>query len=298
MANQDNWVKQPTTEHVKQASGLDMFRLRAGGAVCELYPGRGGLIGRFAVLDDEVLFLDPSTLANRRENVRGGISVLFPIAGRLTADRYQVQGQSSAYPMRPNGLARHAAWEIANIEQARVTQVFRSTPMSRVNFPFDFEVQMTVDLGRAGFRTLAIVLSVENLGSNPMPVHLGLHPFFLVPEAERDRFRIEVDATTVHDQLTGDLGPFDGHVDWTVPGVDLQLSDLQSQSLLLHVPGKTPRRITMSELFTTVVLWQTALQDFVCVQPWSAPSDALNTGVCLRTLEPGDRLEGEIIVSV
>ena len=54
----------------------------------------------------------------------------------------------------------------------------------------------------------------------------------------------------------------------------------------------------MSELFTTVVIWQSAMQDFLCVEPWSAPGDALNTGVCLRTLEPGDSLQGEVILSV
>ena len=50
-------VKQPTAEHFRDASGLDIFdsssrwncRLRAG-------PGRGGLITRFAVGSDEVFY--------------------------------------------------------------------------------------------------------------------------------------------------------------------------------------------------------------------------------------------------
>lgn len=289
-------VLQPTTEHRKDPQGLDIFCLRAGHAVCEIAPGRGGLITRFAVGDDEVLFLDRNTFSDRKQPVRGGIPVLFPAAGRLTGDRYFVEGQG--YPMRQHGLARHAAWDVVNIEQARFTQAFRSTPMTRVNFPFDFELTMMVDLGRAGFRTLALTLSVENKGREPMPVHVGLHPYFLVAEADRDRVRVEVDAGLAYDNLSGFSGPWDGQVDLTAPGVDLHLTDLQTQTVLLHVPGKTPRRLEMSEIFSTVVLWQTAMQDFLCVEPWSAPADALNTRMYLRTLEPGDRLTGEVVLSV
>ncbi len=292
----DGSSKQPTAEHFRDASGLDMFRLRAGTAVCELAPGRGGLITRFAVGSDEVLYLDRRTFSDRKQNVRGGIPVLFPTAGRLSGDRYSSGGKS--YPMRQHGLARHAAWEVVDVQLAKVTMEFRSTPMSRVNFPFDFVLRMVVDLGRAGYRTLAIDVTVENTGPEPMPVHFGLHPYFLVSDKDRDRIRVEVDANYAFDNNSGETGPWNRELDLTVPGVDLHLTDLQSQTVLLHLPGKTPRRIEMSDFFTTVVLWQSAMQDFLCVEPWSAPSDALNTGVCLRTIEPGDSLFGAVTISV
>ena len=289
-------VKQPTTDHVRDPSGIDFFRLRAGRAVAELAPGRGGLITRFAVDGDEILYLDRKTFLDRKQNVRGGIPVLFPIAGRLTGDRYQALGQS--FPMRQHGLARHANWEVMDVEQARVSMEFRSSPASKVNFPFDFVLRMSVDLGRAGFRTLGLEISITNTGSQPMPTHFGLHPYFFVPDHDRDRIRVEVDAQYAFNNNTGESGPWNGHVDLTQPSVDLHLSDLQSQTSLIHIPGRPPRRIEMSDFFTTVVLWQSPLHDFLCVEPWSAPSDALNTGVCLRTLEPGDSLSGEVIISV
>jgi galactose mutarotase-like enzyme len=185
-----------------------------------------------------------------------------------------------------------------NIELAKVVMEFRSSPASKVTFPFDFVLRMGVDLGRAGFRTLALEITIENTGSRPMPVHFGLHPYFFVSDQDRDRVRVEVDASYAYDNNSGDSGPWNGRVDLTQPGVDLHLTDLQSQTVLLHVPGRTPRRIEMSELFTTVVLWQSAMQDFLCVEPWSAPGDAFNTRVCLRTLEPGDSLSGEVVISV
>jgi galactose mutarotase-like enzyme len=36
------------------------------------------------------------------------------------------------------------------------------------------------------------------------------------------------------------------------------------------------------------VVWTLAGRDFVCVEPWTAPADALNTGESLITLAPGE----------
>src|SRR5262245_6668484 len=103
---------------------LDMWRLVAGQAVAEIAPARGGLLTRFAVGDDEVTYLDPATLLDRKQKPHGGISIFFPIAGRLMFDRYQANGRS--YPMRPHGLAHQVPWSVINVEAARLTMEFRS----------------------------------------------------------------------------------------------------------------------------------------------------------------------------
>ena len=143
----------------------------------------------------------------------------FRPLGGSAGDRYSSGGKS--YPMRQHGLARHAAWEVVDVQLAKVTMEFRSTPMSRVNFPFDFVLRMVVDLGRAGYRTLAIDVTVENTGPEPMPVHFGLHPYFLVSDKDRDRIRVEVDANYAFDNNSGETGPWNRELDLTVPGVDL-----------------------------------------------------------------------------
>jgi galactose mutarotase-like enzyme len=42
-----------------------------------------------------------------------------------------------------------------------------------------------------------------------------------------------------------------------------------------------------SEEFTHWVLWTLPGRDFVCLEPWTCPGDALNTGDRLLHLEPG-----------
>lgn len=299
MAAMWEWLEQKPqmTRPFRGPGGLDMFRLTAGQAVAEVAPGRGGLITRFAVGEDEILYLDPATLVDRKQNVRGGIPVLFPIAGRLSGDRYTLpDGQS--FPMRQHGLARQAPWEVIHIVQARLTMQLVSSPASRVTFPFDFALRITLDVSRAGFRSLAIEVEIENRDKRPMPLHFGLHPYFFVPEASKNAARVDVEATTAYDNQTGQTAPFDPDIDFTATEVDLHLSGVKSRRATLHVPGRSPRVLTFSDLFSTVVLWTATIKDFICVEPWTAPADALNTGAGLIQLKPGEVRRGEVLIAV
>jgi galactose mutarotase-like enzyme len=275
---------------------IEMWRLTAGNAVAELAPSRGGLVTRFAVGDDEVLYLDPATLADRSQKVRGGIPVLFPIAGRLNGDRYEIEGRS--YPMRQHGLARQAPWSVVNVEAAHLTMEFRSDAATRASFPFEFIYQLTVDIGRAGYRSLVLESRIENRGPTPMPLHTGLHPYFLVPEREKDGVRVDVAAPLAFDNSTGGTRPWTGEADFTVGELDLHLADVTRSEVTLSVPGKPPRQLAFAGFYSSVVLWTLSLKDFVCVEPWSAPGDALNSGVGLITLDPGETCFGEFTITV
>lgn len=275
---------------------IEMWRLSAGGAVAEIAPSRGGLVTRFAVDNDEVLYFNPASLVDFGQRVRGGIPVLFPIAGRLTGDRYEAKGRS--HPMRQHGLARQAPWSVINVEAARLTMEFRSDSVSRASFPFDFSYRLTVDVGRAGYRSLVLESVIENLGREPMPMHSGLHPYFLVPDRDKGETRIEAEAASVYDNMAGSTGAWAGEADFAAAELDLSLHEISSETTTLHVPGRPPRVLSHTGFYSTLVLWTLSFQDFICVGPWSGPADALNTGVGLITLEPGEVTGGEFTISV
>src|SRR5438552_3652936 len=110
---EDDERRGPSAQMTRGPGGMDLWTIYHGAAVAEVLPQRGGLVTRFAVGRDEVLYLDPTTLVDRTKNVRGGIPVLFPIAGRLGGDRYLIDGAS--YPMRQHGLARQAPWSVIDV---------------------------------------------------------------------------------------------------------------------------------------------------------------------------------------
>src|SRR5436190_20813380 len=67
------------------------LRDRSSGAEAQVVPARGGILSRFFVGDLPVVTCDDATLHDAAKNVRGGIPILFPIAGRLTGDRYAIR---------------------------------------------------------------------------------------------------------------------------------------------------------------------------------------------------------------
>jgi galactose mutarotase-like enzyme len=285
----------------KGPGGMDLWTLTYGAALAEVVPQRGGLVSRFCVAGEEILYLDPATLTNRSQNVRGGIPVLFPIAGRLTGDRYTIpgagQGGGRSFPMRQHGLARLAPWSVIDVAAAHLTMELLSNEVTRVNYPFDFALRLTVDVGLAGGRTLSLVQEVENRCAEPLPVHMGLHPYFAVPHLLKDGVRIETTASRAYDNIRGEIVSYSG-VDLGQGEVDLHLLDHRPGGTRLVIPGRPARVLAYSDLYQVLVLWTLGFKDFVCVEPWSAPADALNSGHGLLFVPPGERIRGEFSITI
>ncbi len=263
----------------------------AADSVVELIPERGALVTSFRVAGREALYLDEATLLDRTKNVRGGIPVLFPIAGKLTGGKFRAEGQ--AYALAQHGFARTSAWDVVGEQtdgDARVVLSLSSSDATRAAFPWDFEVRLTFAL--AG-DTLAIEQRYANRSSRPMPLHAGFHPYFLVPDAEKSRTTIATDATRAFDNTRGTTGPFGGF-DLTLPEVDLHLLDHTPRRTQLTRPGGDGVIVSMDGSFATLVVWTLAGKGYVCVEPWTAPGDAMNTGTGLLMVPPGGTHEARV----
>jgi len=256
------------------------------GSSVSIVPARGAIVTRFRVGDRELLYLDEATLRDPAKNVRGGIPVLFPSPGRLTGDRFVHGGRSGS--MKQHGFARDCVWETRSVEVTdapRATLVLRATEGTRAAYPYDFLVAITFSLAKT---TLRLEIDVENTGGEPLPFAFGLHPYFLVPDAGKAGARVATKATRAFDNVEKKTLPFHGF-DLTAKEVDLHLVDHGStESELAWVDGGR-LAIRASPELTRWVVWTLAGRDFVCVEPWTAPADALNTGESLIELAPGAR---------
>jgi galactose mutarotase-like enzyme len=244
---------------------------------------RGAIAARFQARGREILYLDESTLADPTKNVRGGIPVLFPSPGRLTGDRFARDGKSGA--MKQHGFARDLAWRVgevkADAEEARATLHLEATDATRAMYPWTFRLALTFALAGTKLRLAA---RIENAGDEPMPFAFGLHPYFRVDD--KARARIATRATRAFDNVTKEVVPFHGF-DLTAKEVDLHLLDHGSSDSELAWGDGTRLVLRASPEHTRWVVWTLAGRDFVCVEPWTAPGDALNTGESLITLAPG-----------
>jgi galactose mutarotase-like enzyme len=247
-------------------------------------PARGGMVTRFDVAGKPVLYLDVATLVDETKNVRGGNPVLFPSPGPLAGDRFTRDGRSGS--MKQHGFARNRGWKVIATNDKRDAMLeLASDDATRAVYPWDFVARLRYALAGT---TLTIATTVENRDTTAsMPFALGFHPYFHVPDADKARARIPTAATRAYDNVTKTNVDVRGPIDLTAKEVDLHLVDHGSNSATLH-RGDDAIVVTGTPDFGRWVVWTLAGKDFVCLEPWTAAADALNTGDKLLVLAPGE----------
>ncbi|WP_437289528.1 galactose mutarotase [Sorangium sp. So ce406] len=247
-----------------------------------LAPARGGILTGLTVGGRELLYLDRATFDDRAANVRGGNPVLFPSPGKLAGDAWSAAG--AAGRMRQHGFARTLPWSLDDHGTlasggAYARLVLRSSEATRAQYPWDFRAEFTYTLRGRALRVDLRITNETGDGAPPMPFGAGFHPYFAVSQADKARATIETRATRAFDNTTKQEVPFSGF-DLTRPEVDLHLIDHGSTESALAIEGEAGLRIAVrgSPEFTHWVVWTLQGKDFVCLEPWTCPGDALNTG--------------------
>ena len=251
-----------------------------------LAPSRGGLMTRLTLGGRELLFLDEATFFDLKSNVRGGCPVLFPSPGKLAGDAWARDGRAGS--MKQHGFARNLAWEVTRRGtdgSASVTLSLTSSDATRSQYPWDFAVEFTYALSGAALR---IEQRFTNKSASPMPFGAGFHPYFFVPDAEKAGARVVTDATRAFDNATKQEITLGAGIDLTREQVDLHLWDHGRPSAELTRPGAPAVRLEGSPELTHWVVWTLKGRDFVCLEPWTCPGNALNSGDRLLVLDPGE----------
>lgn len=250
----------------------------------KLCPERGAIITSFGSFGEEKLYLDKDTFYDVNTNIRGGIPVLFPICGRLKDGQYALDGK--IFDMKNHGLARISSWEVidtGNKDNAYVKLLFKSNEETKKSYPFDFEVIFTYRLKDGN---LSIEQEYKNLSEEEMPFYTGFHPYF---KSNRKELDYDVDATKFLDENDGKVKAFNK---------TLNLNDYVESPILLDpkerrvsfkpVSDEKGLVLTYGEDFKYVVLWSMKEKDFVCVEPWTAISDSMNTKNDLLYVKKGE----------
>lgn len=253
-----------------------------GSSTLEVVPARGAIATRFAVAGREVLFLDPDTLRDPTKNVRGGVPVLFPTPGKLAGDAWAYAGHAGA--LKQHGFARNLAWTVVEQGPAWVRLRLAATAETRAQYPWEFTFELVLAIRGAALR---IEQRIENRGPEPMPFGVGFHPYFVVPDADKPRTTITTRATRAFDNVTKQAIELRGPIELAGREVDLHLLDHGSTESALVTPAGTVH-VRGSAEYTHWVVWTLAGRDFVCLEPWTCPGNALNTGERLIVLAPGE----------
>jgi galactose mutarotase-like enzyme len=237
---------------------LSELEVESGRVSACVAPGRGALVTALGVAGREVLFMDRSTLADPSKSVRGGIPLLFPFAGRLDDDRLVHAGTA----MKQHGFARNKPWAVARRDAGMLTLALEDDAQTREAYPHRFRLEQTLALLPRG---LQLELRIENRGEAPMPVAPGWHPYFPCASADKPRVRPRgvdgLDPARFTPDSEFDFGvaaPASGRASFDIPGLGrLEL-------------GWSPEMRFLQ-------CWGLPGRDFICLEPFLGPNNAINT---------------------
>lgn len=255
----------------------------------EVVPERGGIATRWQVAGQEIFYLDEERFQDPALSVRGGNPILFPICGNLPDNTYTHQGNT--YTLKQHGFARELPWTVvsqtADADSARLTLGLSSSEATRAVYPFEFELAFTYILQGHSF---TLQQRYTNQSSDRMPFAAGFHPYFAV--ADKAQLRLHIPGTQYDDNVTKSVQAYSGAFDFNQAEIDAAFTEISSPVASVVDEGRSQRlTLSFSPQFSTVVFWTVKGKPFYCLEPWTAPRNALNTGNHLLYLDPGQSLD-------
>lgn len=251
----------------------------------KVIPSLGGMLTAFNVNGEDIFYLDHAMLETPDFPSAGGNPVLFPVCGRLTDGQYEVSGQKYCMPL--HGFARTSSWEVKAGTGGEINIVLEQSEESLKVYPFKFRVEIKFTLEGS---TLTLHQKYTNKSNEDMPFYAGFHPYFTVGDKNKLSFEINADSYAAYNPYR--IVEYKGKIDFNNP-VDFvfSLKDKDGSRYVMKDPDKKRKLIIeTSKEFKYMVMWTLQGKDFVCIEPWMAAPDAMNTYKDLCILKPGESI--------
>ncbi len=190
-------------------------------------PSVGNTAYRMKVHGKDILYFPFDDISQYPNGRLGGIPFLAPWADLLDEQAFWANGKRYGFNMtlgnvrgeRPiHGLLTYSPlWQVTEVAaDARSAHVssrleFWKYPDLMAQWPFAHDYQVTYSLADG---VLEVKTTITNLSADRMPVAIGFHPFFQIPDIPRDEWtahlaaRVHVVADE-HQIPTGEMRPLD-----------------------------------------------------------------------------------------
>jgi aldose 1-epimerase len=235
-----------------------------------------------------------SFLANTGLN---GMPLLAPFANRLDETAFYANGKKYNFdlelgnvrgPIPSTGFVNgskewhlvefkadgKSAWVTCRLDFYRIPEFIKQ-------FPFAHTITITY---RVSEGTLEVHTRLDNLSDEPMPVVIGFHPIYELPDGNRDDWTVSVDAKThwieIPERLpTGETQPIENFFNQDKDRTAIHLKNYALIDDVFTDPVRDPQgRATMRLMYNGKELDETLGPKFKTVLLWSTPLSAAAGG--------------------
>lgn len=298
-----NYSARKTSDH-----GVNVIRLTdsASGVEVSILPTVGNQVSEMKVHGKNILYFPATDLAEFQKNpVLSGIPFLAPWANRLNEEAFWANGKKYTFnmtlgnvrgPIPIHGLlASSDLWEVRDVaadrKSAHATSrlQFWKHPELMAQWPFAHEYEMTYRLAGG---VLEIKLTVTNLSAESMPVSLGFHPYYRIPDVPRGRWEAHIPARKIviaDSRLvaTGEFKPYDLPRPLPLQGhfLDTGFADLERDQegrahFSIESGGKKVETVFGPKYPVSVIYAPPPLngdlREFICFEPMTGITNAVN----------------------
>ncbi|MEP6714058.1 MAG: aldose 1-epimerase [Terriglobia bacterium] len=301
MAAAQNYTAQKTTDH-----GVDVIRLTdaSHGVDVGVAPSIGNRVYEMKVHGKNILYLGAADVgALKQRPGLSGIPFLAPWANRVADGGFWANDKKYTFnttlgSMRPSQsnvymhgmLSGSPLWEVtevrADAKAAWVTSRFEfwKYPELMANWPFAHEYEITYRLADGA---LEVITTVINRSAEPMPLMIGFHPYYNLPDTPRDEATAHLPAKTavVADArlvATGEMKPMDlpDPTPLKDRAIDNGYTDLirdKDGHAIFSIEGKGEKiEVVYGPKWTAAVVYSPPRQNYICFEPMAGITNAAN----------------------
>jgi aldose 1-epimerase len=279
------------------------------GIEVSILPAIGNMAYEMKIHGKNILFFPEMKLSDfQKRPMQNGIPFMAPWANRLDEDGFWANGKKYTFDLSVGnvhkdgkGLPIHGVlgnaslWRVTDIGadkgSAHVTSKleFWKYPGFMAQWPFAHEYEMTYRLADG---ELEVKTTVRNLSLESMPLAIGYHPYYRIPDVPRDQWTLRLPArkAVVADSRlipTGELKPMelpnplplkdrtldDGFADLERDGAGRARFSIES--------GDKQVEVMFGPKYPVAILWEPASPpgqslNFICIEPMTGVTNAVN----------------------
>ena len=220
----------------------------------------------------------------------------------LDGQRQQLDLTDPGYKQATHGLLRNTPYRVRSQSDAALT--LEATVHPQHGYPFLLDTAVTYELVDHG---MTVVHEIHNASDAPAPVAIGAHPYFRIGDVPTSELtltiaastRFELDETLLPVAEHGVDGDYDLRAGRVLGEIDLNVTlgglPVGATSSLLTAPDGRTLEVWQDPDFRYVQVYtprnfprREGIGLAVAIEPMTAAPDALNSGLGLRWLSPGE----------
>jgi aldose 1-epimerase len=274
-----------------------------------ILPAIGNMAYEMKVHGKNILFYPDMKMSDfQKRPMQSGIPFLAPWANRLDEDGFWANGKKYNFDLGlgnvhkdGKGLPIHGVlgnaspWRVTDIgadkNSAHVTSKleFWKYPEFMAQWPFAHEYEMTYLLSNG---ELEVKTTVRNLSTESMPLAIGYHSYYRIPDIPRDQWTLRMPArkAVVADNRlipTGELKPIDlpNPLPLKNRTLDDGFADLErdanGRAGFSIESGDKQVEVLFGPKYPVAIIWEPASPpgqsfNFICIEPMTGVTNAIN----------------------